>query len=68
MFFCAQKNFVFLRFNKMKCEICNSKIEETFLKKIIGSYFKDSSGKKHLICFSCQKKFLTKDKILKELK
>lgn len=52
----------------MKCEICSSRIEETFLKKIIGTYVKDSAGKKHLVCFSCQKKFVNKDKILKELK
>ncbi len=52
----------------MKCEICSKKIEETFLKKIIGTYTKDSKGKKHLICFDCQKKFQTKENILKELK
>ena len=52
----------------MKCEICASKIQETFLKKIIGTYVKDDKGKKHNICFECQKKFTTKDAILTNLK
>lgn len=51
----------------MKCEICKKKIEETFLKKIIGSVIKDEKGKKHNICSDCQKKFKTKDEILKNL-
>lgn len=41
----------------MKCAICKSNIEETFLKKIIGTYVKDQKGKKHPVCFECQKKF-----------
>lgn len=52
----------------MKCEICNSKVQETFLKKIIGTYVKDEKGKKHTICFECQKKFTTKEGILTNLK
>lgn len=52
----------------MKCEICSKKIEETFLKKIMGTYVKDSKGKKHNVCFDCQKKCQTKENILKELK
>lgn len=51
----------------MKCEICSNKIEETFLKKIIGSVVKDKEGKKHYICSECQKKFKTKDEILKHI-
>jgi hypothetical protein len=52
----------------MKCEICKSKIQETFLKKIVGTYIKDKEGKKHLICSNCQKKFdNNKDKILENL-
>ena len=52
----------------MKCDVCGKKIEETFLGKIIGSYVKDSKGKKHAICFECQKKLKTKEEILKNLK
>ncbi len=51
----------------MKCEICRKKIEETFLKKIIGTYIKDAKGKKHTVCFECQKKFTKKEDILKKL-
>ena len=51
----------------MKCEICKKKIGETFLKKIIGTYVKDKKGKKHTICFECQKKFPKKEDILKQL-
>jgi hypothetical protein len=52
----------------MKCEICSSKIQETFLGKIIGAYLKDKKGKKHTICFECQKKFSNKEDILKNLR
>ena len=52
----------------MKCEICKSTIAETFLKKIIGAYVKDAKGKRHVICFECQKKFQKKEEILKNLK
>ena len=51
----------------MKCEICKKKIGETFLKKILGTIIKDSKGKKHMICFECQKKFKTKEEILMNL-
>jgi hypothetical protein len=51
----------------MKCEICKKKIGETFLKKILGTIIKDSKGKKHTICFECQKKFKTKEEILTNL-
>ncbi len=51
----------------MKCEICRKKIEETFLKKMIGTYVKDDKGKKHTVCFECQKKFPKKEDILKKL-
>ncbi len=52
----------------MKCEICKKKIEETFLNKILGTYVKDEKGKKHLVCFECQKKFTTKEELLNQLK
>ncbi|MBW2968985.1 hypothetical protein KY304_02580 [Candidatus Woesearchaeota archaeon] len=51
----------------MKCEICKKKIGETFLKKILGTIIKDQKGKKHTICFECQKKFKTKQEILNKL-
>ena len=51
----------------MKCEICKKPVANTFLKKIIGTYVKDERGKKHLICFECQKKFRTKNEILEKL-
>lgn len=52
----------------MKCEICNNKIQETFLKKIIGTYVKDEKGKKHSVCFECQKKFSKKEDLITNLK
>ncbi len=51
----------------MKCNICKNKIQETFLNKIIGTVVKDSKGKKHSICFECQKKFKNKQDILDTL-
>lgn len=51
----------------MKCEICKNKIEETFLGKILGTYIKDAKGKKHMICKECQKKYKTKEEIIKQL-
>jgi len=52
----------------MKCEICKKKIAELFLGKIKGTVIKDSKGKKHYVCFECQKRLGTKDKIMEELK
>ena len=51
----------------MKCELCNKNVEELFLKKIKGTYVKDAKGKKHVICFECQKKLNDKKKILEKL-
>ncbi len=51
----------------MKCELCKKQIAELFLKKIVGTYVKDKKGKKHVICFECQTKFKTKQKILENL-
>lgn len=50
-----------------KCSICGNKVKETFLDKIIGSYIKDEKGKRHLVCFECQKKLHTKDKMLEAM-
>ena len=55
-------------FLPMKCEICGKKIEVTFMDKIIGTYVKDEAGKKHLVCFECQKKFNDKASILENIK
>ena len=51
----------------VKCEICGKNINETFLNKLIGTYIKDEKGKKHTICFECQKKFKTKEEIIENL-
>ena len=51
----------------MKCEICGNKLEETFLNKILGTYVKDKIGKKHSVCFECQKKLKTKEELLGKL-
>ena len=53
----------------MKCAICGNKIEETFMKKILGTYVKkEGSSKKYPICPECQKKFTTKEELLRNLK
>lgn len=49
----------------MKCDICNQKIEETFLNKILGTMVK-KEGKKHYICSMCQKRN-TKEEIQEKL-
>ena len=52
----------------MKCEICKKAIEQTFLKKLVGTYIKDKKGKKHNVCFECQKKFNNdKEKMLESI-
>ena len=51
----------------MKCETCKKAIETTFLGKLLGTYVKDGHGKKRTICFECQKKFASKQEILKAL-
>jgi hypothetical protein len=40
----------------MKCEMCKKDIETIFMGKILGTFLKDDKGKKHSICFECQKK------------
>ncbi|MBI2147355.1 hypothetical protein HYU19_02645 [Candidatus Woesearchaeota archaeon] len=51
----------------MKCEICSGAIQETFLKKLIGTVVKDAKGKKHKICSQCQKKFPAKEEAIAKL-
>ncbi len=52
----------------MKCSICSKSIDTTFLNKIIGTYVKDEKGKLKPVCFECQKKFNSKEEILKVIK
>jgi DNA-directed RNA polymerase subunit RPC12/RpoP len=52
----------------VKCSICGKKIEETFLEKIRGTYVRDEKGKLHAVCFECQKKFGSKDEIIKNIR
>ena len=51
----------------MKCEICDKNLGETFLGKILGTIVKNEKGKKYTLCFECQKKFQTKEKVLAEI-
>ncbi len=52
----------------MKCELCKNTLEELFLNKLKGTYVKDAKGKKHVICFDCQRKFKNdKGKIVSSL-
>ena len=49
----------------MKCSLCNTKVETTFLEKVKGTYIK-KNGKLKLMCPACQKQY-TKEEILKKL-
>ena len=50
----------------MKCVICKETIPVLFLEKIKGTFFKkQGSSKKYSVCFACQKKYKTKEEILK---
>lgn len=52
-----------------KCTICGNKISELFLEKPKGTIVKKpGSNKQYSICFECQKKFPTKEEILKQIK
>jgi len=51
----------------MKCAICKTEIEKTFLDKRIGTVVKNKKGKKHDICPACQKKYADKEQILEKL-
>ncbi|MEK6901271.1 MAG: hypothetical protein AABX37_02935 [Nanoarchaeota archaeon] len=51
-----------------KCSICSTALVNTFLEKIKGTIIhKPGSGKEFPICFACQKKFPTKEALLKQL-
>jgi len=52
-----------------KCSICSEKIKELFLEKLKGTIIKkEGSSKQYPICFSCQKKFPTKQEVLQQIK
>jgi len=52
-----------------KCDICESKLEELFLEKVKGTIVrKPGSSKQYTVCFACQKKFRTKEELLKQIK
>jgi len=50
-----------------KCEICRKKISETFMNKVLGTHVKDAKGKRHIVCSECQKKLITKERILEKI-
>lgn len=53
----------------VKCNICGNKIAELFLGKLKGTIIKKPGKKKqHSICFECQKKFNSKEELLKKIK
>ncbi len=41
----------------VKCSVCKNKIELTFLNKLVGTYVRDSNGKRKPVCRSCQKTY-----------
>jgi uncharacterized protein with PIN domain len=52
----------------VKCTICKNQIQELFLEKIKGTIVKKVGSKKqYSICFECQKKFKSKEEMLKEI-
>jgi uncharacterized protein with PIN domain len=51
-----------------KCNICGNKIVELFLEKMKGTMIrKEGSSKKYNVCFECQKKFKSKEEMLKKV-
>lgn len=51
-----------------KCSICGNKIAELFLEKLKGTVIrKPGSSKQYPVCFECQKKFPSKEELLKNL-
>ncbi|MEK6808593.1 MAG: hypothetical protein AABY14_02815 [Nanoarchaeota archaeon] len=51
----------------MKCNICNKKIEETFLGKLKGAFIK-KQGKRYTICRDCQTQYDNKESLLETIK
>lgn len=50
----------------VKCAICNEKVQTTFLNKLVGTYQRNSKGKREAICKSCQQE-LSKEEIKEKL-
>ncbi len=51
-----------------KCIICKNNLQELFLEKKKGTIIKKhGSSQQYDICFECQKKFKTKEEILKQI-
>ena len=50
----------------VKCELCKKTIDETFLGKLVGTYYLESK-KKRAVCQNCQKKN-SLEEIRKQLK
>jgi hypothetical protein len=66
----ASANFIYeteIHRAVMNCAICKKKIEQTFLNKVLGAYFRDAKGKRHIVCPSCQRSLGSKEKILEKL-
>lgn len=52
----------------MKCSICKETIPQMFLDKLKGTILKkEGSKKQYPVCFACQKKYKTKEELLKNL-
>ena len=52
-----------------KCEICGNKLKELFLDKLKGTVvYKEGSSKQYYVCFECQKKFDSKEEMMKKIK
>jgi len=60
-------NIVLVSVMAKKCTICKTKIQQTFLKKIVGTYIKNEKGKRLPVCFECQQKFKTKKEMLENI-
>ncbi len=51
-----------------KCTICKEKIAELFLDKLKGTIVKKEGSSKHYpVCSECQKKFSSKEDLLKQI-
>ena len=51
-----------------KCSVCSEEIPVLFLEKLRGTIIKKAgSNKQYPICFSCQKKFQTKEELLNQI-
>ena len=53
----------------VKCNICGNKLKEMWLGKLKGTVvFKKDSSKQYTVCFECQKKLGSKEKIMEAVK